>query len=265
MPVERPSSSATRNRTRKPIPEAGNPGGDCTTRKSRYPTAPAGSGGRADPVAGALRPERRSRRPRPEPRPDRRREGGSLTARPGRNRWRLRRRNRADLANRTPRFLQNAAGGLADSAALPLIPPAAAPALPPDRAERKRLVHRAPFGRKEPVSGKSGMAITSHPLAIRDAVEVLRRGRNACDAAIAASVIQAVVEPHLTTITGCLSQLFHDAATGETTQVNRHRPEPRPDRRREGGSLTARAGRNRRRSRRRRRTGRPTRTPRRPW
>ena len=117
------------------------------------------------------------------------------------------------------RFLKHAAGGLAGAAALPLVPEAAA-APPPDGAERKRLVHLAHFGRKEPAVGSGGMAITSHPLATREAVEVLRRGGNACDAALAASVTQTVVEPHMTTITGCLSQLFHDAATGETTYVN---------------------------------------------
>ena len=64
------------------------------------------------------------------------------------------------------------------------------------------------------------MAITSHPLATRAAVDILERGGNACDAALAASITQTVVEPHMTTITGCLSQMYFDQATGETTYVN---------------------------------------------
>ena len=48
----------------------------------------------------------------------------------------------------------------------------------------------------------------------------LEKGGNACDAALAASITQTVVEPHMTTITGCLSQLYFDQATGETTYVN---------------------------------------------
>ena len=64
------------------------------------------------------------------------------------------------------------------------------------------------------------MAITSHPLATRAAGDILAKGGNACDAALAASITQTVVEPHMTTITGCLSQMYFDQATGETTYVN---------------------------------------------
>ena len=117
-------------------------------------------------------------------------------------------------------FLKSSAAGLA-GAALPASRSAAAPAAGvPDAAERQRLVRLAHFGKKTPAAGAGGMAITSHPLATREAVEVLRRGGNACDAALAASITQTVVEPHMTTITGCLSQLYHDRASGETTYVN---------------------------------------------
>ncbi len=90
----------------------------------------------------------------------------------------------------------------------------------PSTEERDRLLELAHFGEKAPAAGPGGMAITSHPLATREAVEVLNRGGNACDAALAASITQTVVEPHMTTITGCLSMLYHEAATGETTYVN---------------------------------------------
>lgn len=115
------------------------------------------------------------------------------------------------------RFLRTTGAGLAAAALAPSRSPAA---VLPDAAERRRLIDLAHFGRKTPAEGTGGMAVTSHPLATREAVEVLRRGGNACDAALAASITQTVVEPHMTTITGCLSQLYFDAASGETTYVN---------------------------------------------
>ena len=64
------------------------------------------------------------------------------------------------------------------------------------------------------------MAICSHPLATREAVKILRRGGNACDAALCASITQTVIEPHMTGITGVFAMLYFDAATGETTCVD---------------------------------------------
>ncbi len=85
---------------------------------------------------------------------------------------------------------------------------------------RRELIHAAHFGRKGVAQSREGMAICSHPLATQEAVNVLRDGGNACDAALTASVAQTVLEPHMTTITGVLSMLYFDAATGETTYVN---------------------------------------------
>ncbi|MCY3548290.1 MAG: gamma-glutamyltransferase [Gemmatimonadetes bacterium] len=86
--------------------------------------------------------------------------------------------------------------------------------------ERRALIAEAHFGPKAPATSQTGMAICSHPLATREAVKILREGGNACDAALSASVTQTVVEPHMTGITGVLSMLYYDAATGETTYVN---------------------------------------------
>ena len=59
------------------------------------------------------------------------------------------------------------------------------------------------FGLKTPARGRRGLAITGHPLATQVAVDVLRAGGNACDALLSAAISQTVIEPHLTTLTGC--------------------------------------------------------------
>ncbi|MBK1787280.1 gamma-glutamyltransferase family protein [Prauserella cavernicola] len=89
-----------------------------------------------------------------------------------------------------------------------------------DAATRAQLTDQARFGRKQPASGRDGMAVTSHPIVTQTAVDILRGGGNAADAALGASVAQAVVEPHMTTICGVLSMLYYDAKTGETTYLN---------------------------------------------
>lgn len=86
--------------------------------------------------------------------------------------------------------------------------------------ERRSLIAQARFGRKKAVQGTKGMAVTSHPLASRAAINILKQGGNACDAALCASITQTVVEPHMTTITGVLSLLYYDAKTRKTTYMN---------------------------------------------
>lgn len=90
---------------------------------------------------------------------------------------------------------------------------------PRDRA-RQRLVDMAEFGRKKGASGKRGIAVCTHPLASAAAVDMLKLGGNAADAACAASIAQCVVETHMTTLSGVFSMLYYDAASGEVSYVN---------------------------------------------
>ena len=73
---------------------------------------------------------------------------------------------------------------------------------------------------RSPVLAPHGMASTSNPLSTQAAVTVLQDGGNAMDAAIAASAVQAVVEPESTGIGGDCFCLYSKAGSDQIIALN---------------------------------------------
>src|SRR5574341_2043519 len=78
-----------------------------------------------------------------------------------------------------------------------------------------------PFNsRRSSVYGKGGMVATSQPLATAAGLELLAKGGNAADAAVAAGAALNVTEPTSTGIGGDMFALFYSAETKRVTALN---------------------------------------------
>src|SRR6202166_5032164 len=70
------------------------------------------------------------------------------------------------------------------------------------------------------VHAENAMVATSHPQAALTAIEVLRSGGTAADAAVAASALLAVIEPQSTGIGGDCFALFQPRGEGKIVSYN---------------------------------------------
>jgi gamma-glutamyltranspeptidase / glutathione hydrolase len=74
--------------------------------------------------------------------------------------------------------------------------------------------------RRSPVYGRNGIVATSQPLATAAGLEILAKGGNAADAAVAAGAALNVTEPTSTGIGGDMFALYYSADTGQVTALN---------------------------------------------
>ncbi|HLP72075.1 MAG TPA: gamma-glutamyltransferase [Bacteroidales bacterium] len=83
------------------------------------------------------------------------------------------------------------------------------------------------FATRSEVIARNGMAATSHPLATQTALDILKRGGNAIDAAIAANAVLGVVEPTGSGIGGDLFAIIWVADRGKLYGLNASGRSPR--------------------------------------
>ncbi|HEX5645064.1 MAG TPA: gamma-glutamyltransferase [Erythrobacter sp.] len=84
----------------------------------------------------------------------------------------------------------------------------------------------APWSRS-PVHAQHGMAATAHPLATQIALDILKAGGNAVDAAIAANAALGLMEPTGNGIGGDLFAIVYDPVTGRLYGINGSGRSPR--------------------------------------
>jgi gamma-glutamyltranspeptidase/glutathione hydrolase len=92
---------------------------------------------------------------------------------------------------------------------LPILLLLALPALSQDRSQARSMV-----------ISQRGVVATSQTLASQAGAQILARGGNAVDAAIAANAVLGVVEPESNGMGGDLFAIFRDAKTGKLSAIN---------------------------------------------
>jgi gamma-glutamyltranspeptidase / glutathione hydrolase len=70
------------------------------------------------------------------------------------------------------------------------------------------------------IATKFGIVAASQPLAARAGVQILERGGNAVDAAIATNAVMGLVEPHYNGIGGDVFAIYYEAKTGKLYGLN---------------------------------------------
>jgi gamma-glutamyltranspeptidase/glutathione hydrolase len=76
------------------------------------------------------------------------------------------------------------------------------------------------FATRSEVMARHGMACTSQPLATQAAIDILKEGGSAVDAAIAANAVLGVTEPHVNGIGGDIFAIIYEAKTGKLHGLN---------------------------------------------
>src|SRR5712691_5472913 len=76
------------------------------------------------------------------------------------------------------------------------------------------------FATRSEVVARNGMAATSQPLATQVALDILKQGGNAIDAAIAANAMQGLCEPTSCGLGGDLFAIVWDAKTKKLYGLN---------------------------------------------